>query len=298
MRFLASIFMAVGVLIGAVIPSWPQEGQAPAKSPVEIIKASFLAYYAGQYEALYELISLKDREFKTKGEYLSEHPPFEPAEQTVAKLLATAIRFEKSEVKLQGNRARVTITARVPDDSKNPFASILEEPEKRIEELKKVLKSGELPLREEKFSQVLVREGSAWRLSLDWASAVKVHFSGEVKNDLPWEFGPKRSFIRIKRGENLQVTYYARNRASEEVTGKASHIITPKKYAKYVEIVQCFCFIQQTLEPGERLEMPLVFRIRWDAPEDLKEIRVHYVFYPIRVFEEKMKLKHGRREGR
>ncbi len=82
------------------------------------------------------------------------------------------------------------------------------------------------------------------------------------------------------------------------MTGKASHIITPKEFAKYVEIVQCFCFIQQTLEPGESLEMPLVFRIRWDAPEDLKEIHVHYVFYPIRVFEEKMKLEHGRRKGR
>jgi len=56
--------------------------------------------------------------------------------------------------------------------------------------------------------------------------------------------------------------------------------------SKYLEIVQCFCFIQQTLAPGEEKEFPLVFRVNWNAPEELKELRVSYEFYPIDKFPE------------
>ena len=291
--------LALGVVLGgAPGTAWPENEGVPAGSPAEVAKASFLAYYTGEYGALYELTSLRDRQVKTKAEYLSERPPFEDAERAVAKLLAKVIRFERSEVKIQGDRARVTLIGKIPDDSKPPLADILEEPGQRIGELKRALESGELPFREERFTLVLVRESEAWRVFFGWASAVKVRFSGEVKMNLPWEFGPKRSSVRVNPGETLQIAYYVRNLASKEVTGKARHFITPKESAKYVEIVQCFCFIQQTLDPGERMEMPLTFRIRWDAPEDLKEIRVHYAFYPLRFFEEEWRLQQRSGESR
>ena len=185
--------IVLGVIFGgAPATAWPEKEGVPAKSPAEVAKASFLAYYTGEYGALYELTSLRDCQVKTKTEYLSERPPFEAAERAVAKLLVAAIRFERSEVKIRGDRARVTLISKIPDDSKPPLAEILEGPGEQIGELKRVLESGELPLREERITLVLVREGETWRVFFGWASAVKVRFSGEVKMNLPWEFGPKQ----------------------------------------------------------------------------------------------------------
>ena len=185
--------IVLGVVFGgAPATAWPEKEGVPAKSPAEVAKASFLAYYTGEYGALYELTSLRDCQVKTKTEYLSERPPFEAAERAVAKLLVAAIRFERSEVKIRGDRARVTLISKIPDDSKPPLAEILEGPGEQIGELKRVLESGELPLREERITLVLVREGETWRVFFGWASAVKVRFSGEVKMNLPWEFGPKQ----------------------------------------------------------------------------------------------------------
>ncbi len=178
--------LALGVVLWGTPDSvWPKEKGAPGGLPVEVAKASFLAYYTGAYGALYELISLKDRRFKTRDEYASELPPFEPAERTVAKILAAAIRFEKSEVKLKADRARVTLISKIPDHSRPPLNKILEEPGGRIGELNRALERGELPLREERITLVLVREGGAWRIFFGWNSAVKVHFSGEVRGGSP-----------------------------------------------------------------------------------------------------------------
>jgi cytochrome c oxidase assembly protein subunit 11 len=69
------------------------------------------------------------------------------------------------------------------------------------------------------------------------------------------------------------------------VTAKARHQDEPKGLAdKYLEIVQCFCFIQQTLAPGEEKELPVVFRVRWDVSKEVREFRVNYEFYPIDKF--------------
>ncbi len=104
---------------------------------------------------------------------------------------------------------------------------------------------------------------------------------------LPWSFEPMQDLVSAKPGETLQAIYTAKNLSDKPITAKARHINEPKELAsKYLEIVQCFCFIQQTLAPGEEKEFPLVFRVNWNAPEELKEFRVSYEFYPIDKFPE------------
>lgn len=133
-----------------------------------------------------------------------------------------------------------------------------------------------------------MRERGKWRVSLDWAGALRVRFVAEVKEGLPWEFRPVQETVLARPGETLQTLYKVKNLSNRPITAKARHLDEPKEQArKYLEIIQCFCFIQITLAPGEEKELPLVFRVHWDAPEEAKEFRVTYDFYPIEKFLEK-----------
>ncbi len=124
---------------------------------------------------------------------------------------------------------------------------------------------------------------------LNWAGAIRVLFEAEVKNGLPWKFWPVQNMVLAKPGEGLQALFKVKNLSNKPVTAKARHLNEPKEMAaKYLQIVQCFCFIQQTLAPGEEIELPpVVFRVHWDVPTEIKEFRVTYEFYPIEKFPEK-----------
>ena len=69
-----------------------------------------------------------------------------------------------------------------------------------------------------------------------------------------------------------------------ESSGKARHVIGPPRHADYLEIVACFCFLEQTLAPGQEEVMPLVFRVDFDAPEAVQSFDVHYQFFPLHAF--------------
>lgn len=112
-----------------------------------------------------------------------------------------------------------------------------------------------------------------------------VQFEAAVKDGLPWEFWPVEPVVWGKPGETLRALYRARNISDRPATGKAIHLETPQGVAdEHLEIIQCFCFFQQTLGPGQEKEFPLVFRFRWDTPETVKTLTVRYEFYPIKSF--------------
>jgi cytochrome c oxidase assembly protein subunit 11 len=95
-----------------------------------------------------------------------------------------------------------------------------------------------------------------------------------------------REVVLAKPGETLQTVYRAKNLSDQPVVAKARHVDRPEEYLAFLSIVQCFCFIQQTLQPGEEAELPLVFRVEWDVPLEVRDFYVHYEFYPIESFPE------------
>ncbi|HEX9446248.1 MAG TPA: cytochrome c oxidase assembly protein, partial [Candidatus Binatia bacterium] len=145
-------------------------------------------------------------------------------------------------------------------------------------------KRGALPMIEGEDALELVREDGGWRVFNNWSAAVRVRFRAEVKEGLPWEFRPLQEVVRAKPGETLQAFYEAKNLSDKPVTAKALHIDAPKEAEKYLEIIQCFCLIRETLRPGESKKLPLTFRVKEGAPEDVKEFEVHYQFYPLEKF--------------
>lgn len=113
---------------------------------------------------------------------------------------------------------------------------------------------------------------------------ITVRFNAETAPDLGWEFRPVVSEIQVRPGEQHEVLYRAVNRSSEALTGTATYNVTPTKAGIYFDKLQCFCFNEQLLAPGESRDMGVVFFVDPDMLRDpgtseLRTITLSYTMF-------------------
>jgi cytochrome c oxidase assembly protein subunit 11 len=110
---------------------------------------------------------------------------------------------------------------------------------------------------------------------------VTVRFDAETASDLGWEFRPLQSELRVHPGEQREVFFRAVNRSAETVTGSATFNVTPTKTGIYFDKLQCFCFTEQRLGPGESRDMGVVFFVDPDLLKDpaTREVRTITLAY-------------------
>lgn len=108
-----------------------------------------------------------------------------------------------------------------------------------------------------------------------------VEFDTNVRDGMPWAFRPLQKSIRIHPGELAHVVFEVRNSSAVSIAGQAIPSYGPMLAARYFKKVECFCFTQQTLAPGEVKEMPVVFVIEKDIPEDVNTVTLSYTFFAV-----------------
>jgi len=115
---------------------------------------------------------------------------------------------------------------------------------------------------------------------IDSSRRVSVEFDSNTQR-LPWTFKPLQSSVSVHPGELTQVEYEVRNTLDRPVTGQAVPSYGPQQAALYFKKMECFCFQQQTLAPGEVRRMPVVFMIDSKLPADLNTITLSYTFFEV-----------------
>lgn len=113
---------------------------------------------------------------------------------------------------------------------------------------------------------------------------VTVRFNAATQPNLPWRFAPQQPSVRLRVGEEALAFYTAKNTAEGPVTGISTYNVTPAIVGRYFHKVACFCFEEQTLTPGQSVDMPLAFwvdpRIAEDPQtRDIRTITVNYTFH-------------------
>ncbi len=140
------------------------------------------------------------------------------------------------------------------------------------------------------FCQATGYGGTTRRATQQYASRildrdVTIRFDANTAG-VPWDFQPVQRSIKIKIGETVQAHYQATNKFDRVVTGRATFNVQPELAGSYFNKVECFCFTDTTLQPGETLDMPVVFNVDPDivnVPElkDMKTITLSYTMFPV-----------------
>jgi cytochrome c oxidase assembly protein subunit 11 len=113
---------------------------------------------------------------------------------------------------------------------------------------------------------------------------VTVRFDANVAGGLPWKFAPEQNSIEARLGEVVTVLYTVTNTAARETVGQAGYNVAPPTTGAYFQKINCFCFTEQRMQPGETREMPVVFYVdpalAKDTDQDgLNTITLSYTFY-------------------
>jgi cytochrome c oxidase assembly protein subunit 11 len=113
---------------------------------------------------------------------------------------------------------------------------------------------------------------------------IKVRFDASLDRDMPWEFKPVQREMELRIGETGIAFYEAFNPTDRPVAGTASYNVTPYDAGAYFSKIACFCFTEQVLQPGERVQMPVTFYVDPEIVDDrdakfTKVITLSYTFY-------------------
>jgi cytochrome c oxidase assembly protein subunit 11 len=113
---------------------------------------------------------------------------------------------------------------------------------------------------------------------------VTVRFNADIASDLPWRFAPVQREVKVKVGEETLAFYRATNTGQAPVTGTATFNVVPAKAGPYFSKIDCFCFREQTLAPGESAELPVSFFVdpaiaNERGLDDVDVITLSYTFF-------------------
>jgi cytochrome c oxidase assembly protein subunit 11 len=114
-----------------------------------------------------------------------------------------------------------------------------------------------------------------------------IRFDSNVAPGLPWKFMPEQNSIQLRIGEVATVHYKVTNEAAREIVAQAGYNVSPPQIGSYFDKINCFCFTEQRLKPGETREMTVVFYVdpeivKNHEQDDLTTITLSYTFYRLR----------------
>ena len=115
---------------------------------------------------------------------------------------------------------------------------------------------------------------------------IRVRFDANTSSALPWRFQPERHVEKVAIGARRMAFYTAENLGTQPVVGTATFNVTPAKAGQYFTKIQCFCFNEQLLKPGEKVRMPVVYFVDPKILDDphasrIEEITLSYTFFPV-----------------
>jgi cytochrome c oxidase assembly protein subunit 11 len=113
---------------------------------------------------------------------------------------------------------------------------------------------------------------------------MRIRFDANVERGMPWQFKPVQAVDTVAVGVRDMAIYTAKNLSGKPITGTASFNVEPEQAGRYFSKIQCFCFTEQTLKPGEEVRMPVIYYVDpkiLDDPDtkDVHEITLSYTFH-------------------
>lgn len=133
-------------------------------------------------------------------------------------------------------------------------------------------------------TMIASEDDAARAAAIATGQTMSIRFDGSTSAGLPWAFKPVQATQKVVIGQRDIATYTARNDGSKPITGAATFNVTPEQAGKYFNKIQCFCFTEQTLQPGEEVTMPVLYYVDPAMLDDpnmagVQQITLSYTFH-------------------
>ncbi len=119
------------------------------------------------------------------------------------------------------------------------------------------------------------------KMKADTSRLVKVEFIANLNQDMPLEFAPTTRSMWVHPGKRYQTAYRARNNTAHAMLGQAVPSVSPSKAAAYFDKVECFCFSRQAFNANELRELPVVFVVHPNLPQEIETLTLAYTFFEV-----------------
>lgn len=116
---------------------------------------------------------------------------------------------------------------------------------------------------------------------IDESREITIQFVASNNEDMPWEFGPSVTMMKVHPGAANDTVFHAKNPTPKHMVAQAIPSISPSRAAEYFHKTECFCFNQQPLDGLTAAEMPLQFIVDQDLPKDIRTITLSYTLFDV-----------------
>ncbi len=259
------------------------------QEPLQVLSQYLRHLYARDFRQAYRFISADDQGLKTLNEYVGERGSFSGFTLTVAAKLAGLIEIKQISSAVDGPRQRVTVALKLPDA--NNIAPLLHDwNDKKLNALSALQRrnllsaidgligAGKLAMIEGEEKFVLIKEGSKWKVFLDWAAGVQVQFSATVPPGDEIAAAPLSKTTVARSGDLFTVGFKVTNRTAKEIVTRIGHRVQPPELAQYLDLVECALLLPVRIQPGEEQVYHSSYMVRGDLPDGTKTLNVTYEF--------------------
>ena len=261
----------------------------PREDPIETLTPYLKFLYARDFRQAYRFISADDQRLKMANDYVRERRPFSGFTLDVARKLANRIEVRLLSNQLEDARTSVTAFMKLPDA--NSLAELLldwdetklnalsaSERKIRLAAIDSLIARNKLPMIEGEEKFVLVKEGSKWKVFLDWAAGAQVRFAATLPPGAEIAAEPLTRQTVARSGDLFTVGFKVSNPTTKEIVTRIGHRVEPKELSQYLDLVECALLLPVRILPGETQTYRSTYLVRGDLPDGTKRINVTYEF--------------------
>ncbi|HEX7226712.1 MAG TPA: cytochrome c oxidase assembly protein [Candidatus Binatia bacterium] len=245
------------------------------------------ATYARDYEEAYPLIATVDQRLKGRATYVRDRGAFTGFTLEIARVLASYIQLQPTEIRIVGGQARINIKFEVPDAGK--LAPLLHdwnieqleglsatERKALLERIEKLRRNHAIEMIQGEDVFELVQEGASWKIFLNWASPVNIGFRTSVPSSVPVVARLGHSDVATRPGEIFKVVLNVKNTSHKQLFARIGHLVDPHGVRDYLDLVECGFLLPVRLAPGKEEEFVSTYLLRKNLPEGVRQLNVTY----------------------
>ena len=277
------------LLLALALGAMSNRPACASEEPAKVVEAYVRATYARDFVEAYRFISADDRKAMNVNRYVQQRGAFSGFILEAAKKLSEAVEIHPLKQQARGNRMDLLVKYRVPDTKK--IAPVLlnwdtyqlnslnpVDRKQLLATLEKKRRDRSLEMIEGEVNFELVKEGSDWRVFLNWASGVKIPLRLDLSQAADLDVSISQPEVMVQPGEIFDIVLKVKNKTKEPITARIGHLVEPQAHADYLDFVQCGFLLPVTIPPEKEEQYFGTYMVRGSLPEGVRQLNLTYDF--------------------